>query len=127
MRSLCAKAHDPPEITCTLKLPRAIRIADETIALNLYRIAQEAVTNATKHADATEIVICVERERDFVRLVVEDNGKGLKTKKRSKGLGLHIMLYRASVLGGHLTVESPPKNGTRVVATVPIPKKNKKK
>jgi two-component system CheB/CheR fusion protein len=127
LRSLCTQANEHAEISCHLKLPRLIRIRDETVALNLFRIAQEGVTNAIKHAHATEITVCVERERDLVRLVVEDNGKGLKkTKKRGKGLGLHIMRYRASVLGGHLTIETRPKNGTRLVATVPIQKKNKK-
>jgi signal transduction histidine kinase len=126
LRSLCSQANGHPEIRCSLKLPQSIRIRDETIALNLFRIAQEAVSNAIKHAHATDITVCIERERELVRLVVEDNGRGLKTKKRSKGLGLHIMRYRSSVLGGHLDIETGPKNGTRLVATVPTRTKNKK-
>jgi PAS domain S-box-containing protein len=126
LRSLCAQANEHDDINCVLKLPRAIRIQDETVALNLFRIAQEAVNNAIKHAHASEITLCVERERDLVRLVVEDNGKGIKAKKRGKGLGLHIMRYRASVLGGHLAIETRPKNGTRLVANVPIQRKIKK-
>jgi len=126
LRSLCTQANGHPEIRCSLKLPQSIRIRDETIALNLFRIAQEAVSNAIKHAHATEITVCIERQRDLVRLVVEDNGRGLKTKKRSKGLGLHIMRYRASVLGGHFDIETGPNNGTRLVAAVPTRTKNKK-
>jgi two-component system CheB/CheR fusion protein len=122
LRTLCAQANTHDNIHCHLKMPRAVRIRDEMVALNLYRIAQEAVGNAVKHARATEITVCIERERDHVRLVVEDDGKGFTKKKRSTGMGLHIMQYRASVLGGHFSIERRPKDGTRVVAEVPLKK-----
>lgn len=122
LRTLCAQANNHDGIHCHFKLPRAVRIRDETIALNIYRIAQEAISNAVKHAKATEIMLCLERERDDVRVVVEDNGKGFTKKKRSTGLGLHIMQYRASVLGGHFSIKARPKEGTRVVAAIPIKK-----
>jgi signal transduction histidine kinase len=122
LRGLCKRANEVPEIHCTLKLPRAIRVRDETIALNLFRVAQEAVRNGVTHSGAIEIVICIERERDLVRLVVEDNGKGFTVPKRSKGLGLHIMRYRASALGGRLKIDSRRNGGTRVVCEVPLKK-----
>src|SRR5205085_10322114 len=58
LRSLCKEASERPGIDCTLKLPRAIRMRDETIALNLFRIAQEAMRNAISHSGGDEIVIC---------------------------------------------------------------------
>lgn len=122
LRGLCKKANEVPHIHCTLKLPRAIRVSDETIALNLFRVAQEAVRNAISHSGASEVTICIEREQGLVRLVVEDNGKGFKPRKRSKGLGLHIMHYRTSVLGGTFRVDSGAKGGTRVVCEVPVKK-----
>ncbi len=122
LRSMCSRANSHPEISCELKLPKAVRVADETIALNLIRIAQEAVANALKHSGGTSITVCVEREGNNVRLVVEDNGKGFRPSKRSKGLGLHIINYRASVLGGSLEVGSRPHGGTRIVCTVPAKK-----
>ena len=67
----------------------------------------------------------MEREKDFVRLVVEDDGKGLKPNKRRKGLGLHIMRYRCNVLGGDFAIEVGQKAAPVVVATVPV--KNKKR
>ena len=122
LRSLCAKANKASHVTCHLKLPRSIRVKDETLALNVFRIAQEAVTNAVKHSGATEITVCVEREKDSLRLVVEDNGKGFRPRKRGKGLGLHIMKYRASVLGGQVKISARRKGGTLVVAKVPVKK-----
>ncbi|HEY2341661.1 MAG TPA: PAS domain S-box protein, partial [Chthoniobacteraceae bacterium] len=76
LRGLCKIAHqNQPPIACELKLPRNIRVHDETIALNLYRIAQEAVRNSVSHSGADKIVICIEREKTLVRLVVEDDGR----------------------------------------------------
>jgi PAS domain S-box-containing protein len=122
LRTLCKEASQRPGIHCTLKLPRAIRMRDETIALNLFRIAQEAMRNAISHSGGNEIVICVERERDFIRLVVEDNGKGYRPRKRSKGLGVHIMEYRTNVLGGRFGIVPRHNGGAKVVCEVPVKK-----
>jgi signal transduction histidine kinase len=119
MRNLCSQVNARPNISCDLKLPRPIRVNDETLALNLYRIAQEAVGNAVKHSGASEITMCMEREGNDVRLVVEDNGKGLRVPKRSKGLGLHLMKYRANVLGGTFVIEQGAEGGARIVCTLP--------
>ena len=122
LRSLCKEASGRPGIDCTLKLPRAVRIRDETIALNLFRIAQEAVRNAIAHSGCDEIVICVEREKDLIRLVVEDNGKGYRPRKRSKGLGVHIMEYRTNALGGRFGIVPRHNGGAKVVCEVPMKK-----
>jgi len=120
LRTLCKEANERRGIHCTLKLPRAIRLRDEGLALNLFRIAQEAMRNAISHSGGDEIVMCIERERDVIRLVIEDNGKGFKPRKTSKGLGMHIMRYRANVLNGTLRIDPRPKGGTRVVCEVPV-------
>jgi PAS domain S-box-containing protein len=125
LRTLCSQVNARPDMSCDLKLPRPIRVNDETLALNLYRIAQEAVGNAVKHSGATEITLCMEREGNEVRLVVEDNGKGIRVPKRSKGLGLHIMKYRANVLGGTFVIEQGAEGGARIVCTVPAKLKPK--
>ena len=122
LRILCKQANEHPDIHCHLKLPRAIRLRDENTAVNLYRITQEALRNALSHSDGTEIVVCIERQRDLIRLVVEDNGKGFRQRKRTKGLGLHIMHYRANALGGNLEIKTRVGGGTRLVCEVPIRK-----
>jgi PAS domain S-box-containing protein len=122
LRGLCKQANAVAGLHCQLKLPKTVRLRDEAIALNLYRIAQEAVRNAIGHANCSEIVICMERERDLVRLVVEDNGKGYRPRKRSKGLGVHIMEYRTNVLGGRFGIVPREGGGTKVVCEVPVKK-----
>lgn len=120
LRELAANTSASHNLVCRLKTPKAIRLRDETLALNIYRIAQEAVRNATKHSGATEIVLCIEREADQFRLVVEDNGKGMRKRGSRKGLGLHIMRYRANVLGGTFHVEARKGGGTKIVCEVPV-------
>ena len=66
------------------------------------------------------------KSRGALQLTVEDDGKGFQKKKRSKGLGLHIMDYRASVLGGTFSLETKPK-GTRVLCTIPLRSRREKR
>ncbi|CAN5276885.1 hypothetical protein BH20VER2_BH20VER2_09400 [soil metagenome] len=122
LRDLATYTTANHELKCRLKTPRTIRIKDQTIGLNLYRIAQEAVTNAIKHAQAKEVVICLERIGGTIRLTIEDDGKGMRRgrTKKGKGLGVHIMHYRANVLGGHLEIEPREKGGTKITCEVPV-------
>jgi PAS domain S-box-containing protein len=122
LRILCKQANEQAEVHCHLKLPRATRLRDENVAVNLFRITQEALRNSLAHSGGTEIMICIERERDLIRLVLEDNGKGFRPRKRTKGLGLHIMRYRANALGGNLEIKPRAGGGTRLVCEVPVRK-----
>ena len=74
---------------------------DESLSVNLYRIAQEAVTNSVRHAKASEIVINLERTNGEIVLTVSDNGVG--KERRGRGLGTKIMKYRANTVGGTLS------------------------
>ena len=86
---------------------------NEIIAGHLYRIAQEAVNNALKHSQAQDIVIALTRQRGVLELKISDNGRGLTTGK-NRGMGLHVMRHRASVIGAELTIESKPGKGTAI-------------
>jgi signal transduction histidine kinase len=89
------------------------------VAIHLYRIAQEAASNAIKHGKARRIDISLAAKDHSVTLTVNDNGIGLSRKlPKRKGMGLRIMRYRAEVIGGALVVEPVPGGGTRVVCTV---------
>jgi signal transduction histidine kinase len=91
--------------------------------LHLFRVAQEAVTNAIKHSGAKNIVITLDRSPDGICLSVEDDGKGMpKGRRGRKGLGLHMMSYRANLLGGTFEIEPRKGAGTKVAVCVP-PKK----
>ena len=91
------------------------------IETTLYRMVQEALTNVTKHADATSISILVTRTAASVRLVVEDDGSGFDPgDARDGGLGLPGMRERVALLDGVLRVESAHGKGTTLVAEVPV-------
>ena len=86
-------------------------------ANNLFRIAQEATSNALRHSGARRISIHSTTTGRSVRLVIEDDGRGF-TRSGQRGLGLHIMDYRARLMGGQLVVNSKPEQGTRIVCNV---------
>jgi len=94
-------------------------LSDEKQA-HLYWIAQEAVTNARKYAEADEIVVRTSSTDDEDLLVVEDDGKGFdpSAKDKDEGLGLRTMRYRAELLGEEFAIESTPGEGTRVECRV---------
>jgi PAS domain S-box-containing protein len=93
---------------------------DEATANHLYRIAQEAVTNAVRHGQASEVTVQLLVEERNVRLTITDNGRGLPddapddTRRATSGMGLKIMAYRARMIDGEVTVERLQEGGTRV-------------
>ena len=88
----------------------------------LYRIVQEALTNAIKHAEASSVSVTLTRTQESVTVVVEDNGRGIEAAgaERGSGLGLAGMRERLALLGGKLRIESTPDAGTTIVAVVPL-------
>lgn len=93
----------------------------------LYRIIQQALTNAEKHAHAKHVSLSVERQGDRLSFVVEDDGEGFEVDEAlmrspgERGLGLATMQERAWMLGGSLSVWSEKGKGTRVTLGVPVP------
>jgi len=86
----------------------------------LYRIAQEALHNAGRHARATQVRIVLSQDDSQIRLEVADNGVGFDTESEHPGhFGLNTMRERATELGGSLEIESRPQAGTRVRAIIP--------
>ena len=89
----------------------------------LYRVAQEALTNVAKHAQATRAVVTLSAQDGWVRLTVDDNGRGLPPDKLRRGhstLGMTSMRERAEQLGGHFDIGPGPDNqGTRVCVEIP--------
>jgi len=90
-----------------------------------YRVAQEALTNVAKHAQASQVKMSIRKLRDFIRMEVKDNGKsfqvqGVLPTGRNKGLGLLGMRERVEMVGGRFTVESSPGKGTTIRAEIPF-------
>lgn len=104
---------------CEFKGTTPLIIQDCEARVHLYRIAQEAVSNAVKHAKASRIDIRLTAMDSDVILAIQDDGNGLVAKlQRKKGMGLRIMQYRAGAIGGTLVVQHETNGGTAVICTV---------
>jgi signal transduction histidine kinase len=95
----------------------------EKIEMALFRIAQEALTNTLKHAQASQITITVTLDEDVVRLVIADDGIGFNVNERpapddEQSWGLLNMRERAEAVGGRCHIESYPGEGTRIIVEV---------
>lgn len=90
-----------------------------SVALNVYRIVQEAVTNALKHADATNIFIRLEKQEDEFRLLIVDDGEGFDTRTNTNGIGLKTIRERAEDLSGQFTIVSETGKGTEIEVRFP--------
>ena len=121
MRAMVVQTCESHPFACHFKASRGLRL-DDTTALHIYRIAQEAMINAVRHSSGKNIFVTLENASDQVQVSVRDDGKGITTRQRSKGLGLHMMKYRTNVLGGRMTIEKAPGGGTIVTCAIPVKK-----
>ncbi len=109
-------------VRCVFDCAKPVRVPDAEVAGHLYRIAQEAVSNALKHAAPSEIRIALECRDHALVLEVDDNGEGLdETASPADGIGLRVMRYRARLIEGDLGIGSPPAGGTRISCRVKLP------
>jgi signal transduction histidine kinase len=109
-------------VTAAIDAQRLPREVETT----LYRIIQEALTNVARHAGASHVSVLLERRREAVVLVVEDDGQGfdvaqvMASPHRREQLGLYGMEERASLVDGQVTVESRPDVGTTITVEIPL-------
>jgi two-component system, NarL family, sensor histidine kinase UhpB len=92
---------------------------DDDVQLVVYRVAQEALTNAARHSEAQRIAVTLRRSGDAVELKVADDGRGFAFEQSEQGLGIGGMRERALLIGAELTIESRPGHGTTVRLSVP--------
>ena len=92
------------------------------VALGLFRVAQEGLNNAVRHAGGRSIHVSLRRASHNVMLTIADDGRGFSPSSAPSrsGLGLHSMIQRISLVGGTVTVDSAPGTGTRIRAQVPL-------
>lgn len=103
-------------VNCSFRFHGPMIECDERTAMHLYRIAQEAIHNASKHGQAKNIVLSLELTGDLLTLKIFDDGIGM-TATRSSGMGLRAMRYRARLNGGDLSIDQPESGGTIVSCT----------
>ena len=124
-----ARSRSGLAIECTIELAyesgRAATRHTEALEAGIYRVTQEAISNAVKHADASRLAITLSDDGEVVALSVEDNGCGFDIADQDAGgFGLVGMRERVALLGGTLQVTSRVKGGTRIDVTVPVQRRN---
>ena len=108
-------------VPCTFRQAGDILVADADTAAQLYRIAQEALRNAIKHAEARRVDISLVGDRQAICLTVEDDGRGLPASEPGSGMGLPIMSHRAAYIGATLSLTPATGKGTQLLCHLPAP------
>jgi two-component system CheB/CheR fusion protein len=122
LADLAANTEQMFHLVCRFCCNPPVLVHDHAVATHLYRIAQEAVSNAIKHGKARTITIGLRQSPGRVELEIHDDGVGWAGEPaQGKGMGLRIMRYRADRVGGSLGVGPRPKGGTAVTCTLPNP------
>jgi PAS domain S-box-containing protein len=125
LHKLAADVESAHGVHCSCQAAATVKISCQHAAHHLYRIAQEAVQNALKHAGAKNISISLARTQDHLMLTVKDDGEGLPQRRKKTGMGLENMQIRAKLIGGGLEIRRRRHGGTEVACALPINPKNK--
>jgi len=120
LRAFAAESDNSVAVRVDVAAAFDERAIDDMTAEHLYRIAQEALTNALHHSGCTHIDIALRRTASDFQLDIVDDGRGFDTSSVYPGLGLRLMEYRAQILGGTLRVEKIDGSGIRVAVVTPI-------
>jgi len=119
LRTLLSTTYDRTGVYCTFEQNGSVPELANGVAVHLYRIAQECVNNALRHASPNAIRVSLKMTSDELCLTVADDGKGCSAPSGKKGIGLHIIKNRASLIGGKLEFESSSGKGMVVRCKVP--------
>lgn len=104
---------------CNILLDRSL---PPELNIVIYRIVQEALTNITKYAEATEVNIQLQASQNQLHLIIQDDGKGFEVKQNTTGFGIQGMRERTLAQGGKFEINSLPKSGCKIVTSFPLPK-----
>ncbi len=114
LQELAATTQKMFGVRCSLECDETVAIDDAEVATHLYRITQEAITNAVKHGKAKNIRVELARKKDQTVLTVANDGRDFpeEPESRGAGMGLHIMNHRADIIGASLDICRAAKDGT---------------
>lgn len=108
-------------VGCRFQCFTPVLIHDDAVATHLYYIAREAVNNAIKHGHVRQVVIRLAADQHTGALTIQDDGCGIRSVvPGNEGMGLHLMNYRARMVGGSLEVQRLPTGGTLVTCLFPV-------
>jgi PAS domain S-box-containing protein len=131
-RNFCKGLQSRTKLTLKCRIAKLRERLPPAIELNLFRIAQEALTNVEAHAQAKSARLSIHAEGEFVILKIQDDGRGFtpasasRGKKDQRGLGFTNMRERAAAVGGIFQVETAPGRGTTITVRIPSRHANKK-
>ncbi|MEX1027658.1 MAG: PAS domain S-box protein, partial [Candidatus Paceibacterota bacterium] len=118
LANLASRINEQYGMQCDFHCAGVVEVSDNFVATHLYRIAQEAVNNATKHGRAKRIEISLTEVDEGMTMKVLDNGSGIGARfDAGSGMGLQIMQYRAGLIGATLRIGSGEDGGTQVICT----------
>jgi two-component system sensor histidine kinase UhpB len=121
LRSHCADSARHHQVTVTFNPGDGLDSLDSDVGLCVFRVVQEALTNALRHASARTIGVSVITTGETVELNVMDDGVGFVASERTRtGLGLRSIHERVRFLHGHVSIRSRPGAGTKVLVQIPI-------
>ena len=114
-----------PALKITLNCPDEVDTLEKKITIQVFRIVQECITNIVRHAQAKQVIISLNIERDdkngkILRLMVNDDGLGCAADKIKTGFGLLGMRERINSLGGEFAIQTQPQQGMSIIASIPL-------
>ena len=112
-----AKVCDASPTRCSFQCDKPILLEDNAIATHLYRIAQEAISNAIKYSKASQVTVRLEKLVKCLVLVITDDGIGISKSRNGSGSGLNIIKHRARLIGATLDINTAPGCGTTIRCT----------
>jgi len=120
LQTLAANTEKTMGVTCRFRCGKSVSVKNLVEAKQIYRIVQEAITNAFRHGKAKNINIKLRLTKKGTVLSIENNGLDFpKLSPREKGLGLKIMKYRTDLIGGSIDIRKGDKGGTAVTCIFP--------
>lgn len=122
LKSLCSQIAATTTVHIRFECFGRISPIAQIVKINFYRIVQEAINNALKHAEADVVTVQLNEEDHWIHLTIEDDGKGMSTEQTSDGIhhGLGNMRDRAEIMGGKFSVESDKNRGTLIIVQAPV-------
>lgn len=122
LRELAARRRELFGANCIALVPEDARFEriPDAISIQIYRIAQEAMTNAIRHSDAELIELSLKVIDGFLELSVRDDGKGMSRDPGDNGMGLMTMRRRAEMIDGEFSIQASPGSGTHIRCRVPF-------
>ncbi len=119
LEALASRTRRAFGVNCACHCDEALYLEDPEMASHLYRIAQEAVSNAVRHGHPAEVLVELIQHDDAVVLSVKDDGQGIRNPEVASGIGMLTMASRAESLGGSLDIRTGRGEGTQVTCRIP--------